>query len=67
LGRVRAGRVVSGGWGGGPELGGAAGGEGPLAAGFAGRGEVGEGLLETFDGLVAVAEIAELGAGQPGG
>ena len=35
-----------------------------MAAGAAGGGEVGEGLFEALGGLVAVAEVAELGAGE---
>jgi len=43
---------------GGPELGGAAGGEDALAVGFAGGGEVGECLVEAAGGRVAVQQVA---------
>ena len=54
-------------WCGGPELGGAAGGEGSLPLGTAGGGERVEGLLDAVGGLVALAEVADLGAGEPVG
>jgi hypothetical protein len=47
-----------GGGGGGPELGGAAGGERALTGGAALGGECGKRLLETLGGEVALAEIA---------
>jgi hypothetical protein len=52
---------------GGPVFGGAAAGEGALLVGAAGSGERGEGLLDAVGGLVALAEIADLGAGEPVG
>jgi|SRR5450631_2060415 hypothetical protein len=52
---------------GGPEFGGAAGGEGALLAGSAGSGERVEGLLDAVGGEVALAEIADLCAGEPVG
>ncbi|MDQ6776690.1 MAG: hypothetical protein M3071_10865 [Actinomycetota bacterium] len=52
------------GLGGGPELGGAPGGEHALRGGFAGGRELGEGVVDAGGGLVAVVEVAELGAGQ---
>ncbi len=54
-------------WGGGPELGGASGGEDALAGDLAIVGERGEGLVELAGGGVAVQQVAELGAGQPAG
>jgi hypothetical protein len=48
-------------------FGGAAAGEGALLVGAAGSGERGEGLLDAVGGLVALAEIADLGAGEPVG
>src|SRR5271165_1213987 len=50
--------------GGAPELGGAPAGEGLLLAGAAGGGERVECLLDALSGEVALAEIADLGAGQ---
>ena len=50
--------------GGGPGFGGAAAGEGALPLGAAGSGERGECLLDAVGGEVALAEIADLGAGE---
>ncbi|MCA1677602.1 MAG: hypothetical protein LC777_00965 [Actinobacteria bacterium] len=52
---------------GGPELGGAAGGEDALAGDLAVVGERGERLVELGGGRVAVQQVAQLGAGQPVG
>ena len=64
-------RVAAGGSGagrgGGPELGGATAGEGALLLSAAGGGECGECVLDAFGGEVALAEVADLGAGQPVG
>ena len=52
---------------GGPAFGGAAAGEGALLAGAAGGDERGECLLDAVGGEVALAEVADLGAGEPVG
>ena len=52
---------------GGPELGGASGGEDALAGDLAVVGERGEGSVELGRGGVAVQQVAQLGAGQPAG
>jgi hypothetical protein len=49
---------------GGPEFGGAAAGEGALPLSAAGGGERGECLLDAVGGEVALAEVADLGAGE---
>ena len=51
----------------GPALGGASAGEGALLLGAARGSERGECLLDAFGGEVALAEVADLGAGQPFG
>ena len=48
-------------------FGGAAAGESALLAGAAGSDERGEGFLDAGGGEVALAEIADLGAGEPVG
>lgn len=53
-----------GGLGGGPGLGGAAAGECLAVLRAAGGGERGECSLDVVGGLVALAEVADLGAGQ---
>jgi len=65
-------RVAGGGSGagcsrGGPELGRAAGGEGPSAVGAAGGGERLECVFDAVGGEVALAVVADLGAGQSRG
>jgi hypothetical protein len=57
----------AGGLGGGPAFGWAAGCEGPLLLGAAGGSERVECLLDAFGREVALAEVADLGAGQPFG
>jgi hypothetical protein len=52
---------------GGPELGGAAAGEGASLAGAAGSDESVECLFDAVGGEVALAEVADLGAGEPVG
>ena len=59
--RRRRGSAVGGG---GPELGGAAAGEDALAGGLAGGVQGGERLIDASGRLVAVQEVAQLGAGQ---
>ena len=54
-------------WRGGPELGGAAAGEGALLAERGRRRRAVECLLDAVGGEVALAEIADLGAGEPVG
>ena len=65
--RVAGGGSGAGRWCGGPEFGGAAAGEGALLAGAAGGDERGECLLDAVGGEVALAEVADLGAGEPVG
>ena len=64
---ARGGGSGAGCWRGGPELGRAAGGVGPSVVGAAGGGEAGECLLDALCGEVALAEVADLGAGEPVG
>ena len=62
---ARSGRGSGAGCGrGGPELGGAAAGERALLAGAAGSDERRECLLDAVGGEVALAEVADLGAGE---
>ena len=52
---------------GGPELGRAAAGDGALLLGAAGGSEDSERLFDALGGEVALAEVADLGAGEPVG
>ena len=65
----RVARPVSGAGGarGGPEFGRAAAGDGALLLGAAGGSEDSERLFDALGGEVALAEVADLGAGEPVG
>jgi hypothetical protein len=64
---ARSGRGSGAGRGGGPVFGGAAAGVGAVLVGAAGGGERVECLLDAVGGEVALAEVADLGAGEPVG